>query len=51
MEKTVHNCARNCYRIDDCKNCDDFKSVVEKNREIQRAQELYDKWLKQIKNI
>ena len=49
MERHPHNCARNCYRIDLCENCENLKPVDEMRDEMETAQKLYNKWQNQRK--
>ena len=41
IKQCVPNCIRNCWDTDKCKTCQNFKSVVEGNKEIEMAQELF----------
>lgn len=44
MVKNPYTCARNCWGELGCDTCTHFKSVVEKNNEVERAQELFKIW-------
>ena len=44
MEKTVHNCARNCWGELGCDKCEFFKPVTVANKEMVMAQILYNQW-------
>ena len=40
--KSVHNCIRNCWEIDKCSICENFKSVRQAQQELDKAREMFN---------